>query len=391
MDTEKERLDVDYSDFDMVKVLQEKFREDPLYRELLADNELRKKLFPDFVKELHPTKQYTTLEVSEMVGEKDSTVRYYMNTLLDYIQPIRNNRNYRLTYESVYKLHLVFLFTRDYGRNTSDVKGLLPEFGHWPIAEGKVVTNREVSVKRETRSNEGLLLAFLFNLTQENEELQYELHNGYIDYIQMKSKQDRINQKIRSKVKEISDKKDELAHKKDELNQKRITLERLRLNLFETKGVLRADAQMKNLEIAMKTVKEKETLSAKIKKIFKKEEEQIEFFYVKEDDPKIQAQKEEMEKIENEINQMENEINKYEEVIEHLKEEIEELEKQEDEYVTKIEEKHNSLIELVPQLLRLKSNPEMLSLLSGYFDIDENPEIASMLNDYVNVNSDDER
>jgi hypothetical protein len=331
------------SNIDMIELLRDEFMDDPLYKEILADAELRKKLFPDFVKRLHPKKQYTTLEVAEMIGEKDSTVRYYMNTLLDYIQPIRNNRNYRLTYSSIYKLYLVFLYTRDHGRNTNDVKGLLPMFADYPIVEGRIVNDNELSVKtRRSTINEGYLLAFLINLAQydqTNEEIQIQLHNQYIDFVQTKIKHDRVIQKLRLKEKELS--------------QKQLQLERMHKDLVEIKGILRSETQMRNLEIAIKTAKEKDTLTSKIRKIFKKEEkEKPSFYFVTDDDPKIQAQKEKIAAVEKEIEQ--------------LKNELKELEKEENDYVNQIIQIQESLKESIKKVPRLKNNQEIASLLSLY-------------------------
>lgn len=340
----EEMINEGYIDIDMVELLREEFMDDPLYREIMADSELRQKLFPDFVKELHPKKQYTTLEVSEMIEEKDSTVRYYMNTLLDYIQPIRNNRNYRLTYKSIYKLYLVFLYTRDYGRNTNDVKGLLPMFSEYPVVEGHVINDTELSVKQKRKSmNEGYLLAFLLNLAeydQSNEEAQYELHNKFIDFVQTKTKHDRVIQKIRKTEKELSEEK--------------LKLERSHKELVEIKGVLRSEAQMKNLELAIKTVKEKDTLSTKLKKIFKKreEEKEVNFYFVKDDDPKIQSQKEKITTLESNI--------------ENLRNNLKDLEKEENDYVNEMMDIHSTLKELIQKVPRLKNNKEIASLLSVY-------------------------
>lgn len=339
----EEEIKEEYAEIDMVELLKEEFMADPLYREIMADSELRQKLFPNFVKGLHPKKQYTTLEVSEMVEEKDSTVRYYMNTLLDYIQPIRNNRNYRLTYESVYKLYLVFVFTRDYGRNTNDVKGLLPMFSEYPIVEGRVINETELSVKQKRSNlNEGYLLAFILNLAdynQANEETQYEFHNQVIDYVQTKTKHDKHIKKIRST--------------ETELYEEKLLLERLDKELIEIKGILRSEAQLKNMELAIKTAKEKDTLAAKFKKMFKKEEEErLDFHFVTDEDPKIQSHKEK--------------ITVSNKKIEQLTDELKKLREDENNYIDQLTEIHLTLTEIIQKVPRLKNNQEIASLLSVY-------------------------
>ncbi|WP_121616792.1 hypothetical protein [Virgibacillus halodenitrificans] len=344
--SEEKGVNEGFADVDMVELLQDEFMEDPLYREILANSDLRLKLFPEFIKGLHPKKQYTTLEVSEMIEEKDSTVRYYMNTLLEYIQPIRNNRNYRLMYDSIYKLYLVFLYTRDYGRNTNDVKMLLPMFPDSQIVEGRVVNNSDVSVKqRKTSINDGYLLGFLLNLAeynQTNEDSQYELHNKYIDFFQTKTKHDKVIQKIRSTERELNEEEINLVHLHQELS-----------NL--------------NLELAIKTMKEKDTFAAKLvsvlRKMFKtevEEEEEVSFFSVKDDDPKIQSQKEKINATENGIKQ--------------LMEKLKELEKEENTYINEMTEIHSSLNQLFEQVPQLKNNKEIASLLSVYSREDSQPD-----------------
>lgn len=80
--------------------LQQLFSSDLLYKELLKDDHNEEALFPPFIKKFNLTKVYTSEEVSGMLNKKDSSIRYYISVLFDYIQPMKQGRNYRYDYIS---------------------------------------------------------------------------------------------------------------------------------------------------------------------------------------------------------------------------------------------------------------------------------------------------
>lgn len=340
-------------EIDVFEHLKEQFYEDPLYREIEADLKLRDELFPESLNTLNLSKNYTTKEASELINTNDSNIRYYMNNLMDYIQPIKNNRNYRLTYESIYKLYLVFLFTRDYGRNLNDVKALLPEYGIHPISVGKNPASREVSKSQKNpyKFNDGQLLGFLLNMahfSNEKDESEYTIHVKYIEKIQ--------------KEKELSDiKENDLKPKELKQMEYEKELVALQSDLERIKSTLRLEAQGQNMQsyfqlnkkLLLDSLKQQQpqqqTFTDKLKGLFtsKKtdssseiEVPDVDLVIVEEDHPKIVAQQEL--------------IKKKKEDLENIKLEVENI-------LTKIADKkkeldlfNESLIDLMEQSPRFK-------------------------------------
>ncbi|MEX3623645.1 hypothetical protein [Viridibacillus arvi] len=292
---------------DIIKLLKEEFSNDSLYNEIRMDQKLGENLFPEFLKELNPAKQYTTLEVAQMIDTKDSNVRYYMGQLKDYILPIKNNRNYRLLYTSIYKLHLVFLFLGESGRNLNDVKAILPEYGIHSMVSGtprKNVVNdidlvsgygnkgNQNSNTSQTFIDQALLSAITGtrNDTTIVSQFASNFWNKFIDGVQ-------TDKKISIVTKQYAKAVNDLAVAKSNLSL-------LESNLVDTKSTLRNEAQFQNLQLVLNNQN-----TSLLKKLFKnKSNESANLISVKEDNPKIVAIQNEIKEQRDKVKGLEDEV-----------------------------------------------------------------------------------
>lgn len=107
---------------EMVNLIKKKFHEDPLFIECQLEEKTQNRLFPDFLGELSTSIEYRVPDVAAFVERSPSNVRYYLTTIPSYIGVGRTGSNYRLSYDSVYRVYLVSLYVRDLGKGMSDIK-----------------------------------------------------------------------------------------------------------------------------------------------------------------------------------------------------------------------------------------------------------------------------
>ncbi|PCD81610.1 hypothetical protein CNQ87_13225 [Lysinibacillus fusiformis] len=146
------------------------FLEDKIYNALTKYGYKEEVLFPEFIKTLNVKRLYTSLEVSTMLNMNDSSLRYYVTNLckFEYLENVREGRNYKFNYISIYKLYLVQQFLKRQGKNLNNVKLLLHESVDSYQKEIKLIKN---AIKRLDQ-----YIGFLFKLEkgnmQTNEEVQ---------------------------------------------------------------------------------------------------------------------------------------------------------------------------------------------------------------------------
>ncbi|MES1045485.1 hypothetical protein FOA22_13525 [Heyndrickxia oleronia] len=105
------------------------FQNDPIYK-LAVINGLEEYFFSDSILSIHPETTYSTVECGKIIGRADSTIRNHFRTgLIDYIEPEKFGKYYRLNYKSIFKLHLIFLLMEKAGKGTIDI---LVELGAEP-------------------------------------------------------------------------------------------------------------------------------------------------------------------------------------------------------------------------------------------------------------------
>lgn len=235
------------------EMIEEKFSRDPLFLSISFTDELKDKLFPDFLWELYVDDQYSTKKAADLFSKildkgSDNNIRYYMRSsnLEDYIQPLQSGRNYRLLYTSVYKIYLIFLFLShpNDSRNLNDIKGLLPEYNVQPFAKGRSKGNvvNDTGVEKQ-RLDEDYYEAAMMSLIygkQNKEAIQQvgdfaaEFWNDFISTVQILQK---TNQNIDGTL---------LLTKKiiKETNE----LHNLENDLTNLKNTLRNDAQFSNIQ-----------------------------------------------------------------------------------------------------------------------------------------------
>ncbi|MFJ7731890.1 hypothetical protein ACIQXF_08345 [Lysinibacillus sp. NPDC097231] len=146
------------------------FLEDKIYNALKKYGYKEEVLFPEFIKTLNAKRLYTSLEVSTMLNMNVSSFRYYVTNLckFEYLENVREGRNYKFNYISIYKLYLVQQFLKRQGKNLNNVKLLLDESVDSYQKEIKLIKN---AIKRQDQYI-GFLFKFEKGNMQTNEEVQ---------------------------------------------------------------------------------------------------------------------------------------------------------------------------------------------------------------------------
>ncbi|RHW35970.1 hypothetical protein D1B31_17935 [Neobacillus notoginsengisoli] len=110
----------------MKELLLKEFEKDAIYR-MAVLNGLEQSLFPDGILSMHQEMTYSTVEAGRIIKRSDSTIRnHFRSDLVDYIQPEKFGKFYRMNYKSIFKLHLIFLLMEKAGKTSVD---LLAELG----------------------------------------------------------------------------------------------------------------------------------------------------------------------------------------------------------------------------------------------------------------------
>lgn len=114
----------------MIKeILEEDFKDDPLLREIRIHN-LEEELYTEEILGMDASTTYSTTDAAKIIGRHDSTIRNYFRTdLIDYIEPEKLGKHYRLNYKSIFKLKMILLLIEKANKNTADLAyycGLVP-------------------------------------------------------------------------------------------------------------------------------------------------------------------------------------------------------------------------------------------------------------------------
>lgn len=132
---------------DIREMLLKEFENDPIYRMAIL-NGLQDSLFTDGILSMHKEMTYSTVETGRIIERSDSTIRnHFRSDLIDYIQPEKFGKFYRLNYKSVFRLHMIFVLMEKSAKTTVD---LLAELGMQPaLAMGGNLKRVQRSESRE--------------------------------------------------------------------------------------------------------------------------------------------------------------------------------------------------------------------------------------------------
>lgn len=314
------------TDQSMKQLIENEFFDDPLYKEIkIKHPELEDELFPDWIDTLNLVKEYSTTEVSQMINKKDQNIRYYLEQLKDYVQHLRHNRNYRLTYKSIFRLHMIYLLIEN-GRNVYDIRVALPMYGEGAIVDRETLNDaaRKGMVKHTNGINEEILQKItgtLISHMQFSEEKQLEVMETVQNLLETQNELQILLPKINKQVQIVRSLDKKLSHD--------------RATLLDMKQTLRSMNQLSNMTRLINEHKKSGFLK-RIKGIFIEEEEVFQF---NQTDPKINE-------LTNEIKTIENEITKEEETLKSLETQQEELAEKAKEYLVEVK----MLIEETPRL-----------------------------------------
>ncbi len=114
---------------DMKELLVKEFENDPIYR-MAVLNGLEDSVFTIGILSMHKDMTYSTVEAGRIIERSDSTIRnHFRSDLIEYIQPEKFGKFYRLNYKSVFRLHLIFVLMDRASKTSVD---LLAELGMQP-------------------------------------------------------------------------------------------------------------------------------------------------------------------------------------------------------------------------------------------------------------------
>src|SRR5206468_1002955 len=152
---------------DMRTLLQQEFSNDPVYRLVMLEG-LEESVFTQGILSMHKEISYSTVETGRIIDRSDSTIRnHFRSDLIEYIAPEKFGKFYRLNYQSVFRLHLIFLLMEKASKTTIDI---LAELGMEPaISMGG-------SIKRIPRVDSRELQEW----NQQNENNQEEIQERLI-------------------------------------------------------------------------------------------------------------------------------------------------------------------------------------------------------------------
>ncbi|MEH6906119.1 hypothetical protein V7008_10385, partial [Neobacillus drentensis] len=114
---------------DMETLLKQEFAKDPVYRLVMLEG-LQESVFTPGILSMHKDISYSTVETGRIIVRSDSTIRnHFRSDLIEYIEPEKFGKFYRLNYKSVFRLHLIFLLMEKASKTTIDI---LAELGIKP-------------------------------------------------------------------------------------------------------------------------------------------------------------------------------------------------------------------------------------------------------------------
>lgn len=114
---------------DIKEILMQEFKDDPIYR-LVKLKGLEEYLFTDGILSLNTETTYSTVETGRIIERSDSTIRnHFRSDLIEYIAPEKYGKYYRLNYQSIFRLHMIFLLMEKASKTSID---LLAELGMQP-------------------------------------------------------------------------------------------------------------------------------------------------------------------------------------------------------------------------------------------------------------------
>lgn len=214
---------------DMKELLMEEFENDPIFR-MAVLNGLEDSVFTTGIQSMHKDMTYSTVEAGRIIERSDSTIRnHFRSDLIEYIQPEKFGKFYRLNYKSVFRLHLIFVLMDKASKTSVD---LLAELGMQPgVSMGG-------NVKRVQRESTDL------------QEYSDQLQNNYEERLSTMERNLGFQSKMLNILKyekDISDIERKLERKEVEIDQ------------------IKTDAYMKYLE-----EKQSQLLSTSLKKSIQK-------------------------------------------------------------------------------------------------------------------------
>ncbi|MCY7454346.1 hypothetical protein [Bacillus altitudinis] len=295
------------SEMNIRDYLEEEFKEDKLYQELIRLGR-EDDIFNDEVLKLYPHQIYSTKELSLILNKHESTIRNYIRrdyhdgALYDYLEPDRINlRTFRYNVRSVFKFVMMFVYLDLEDKGIADLLNILGLLStkviHDTVNDNRSLNNnngtsQEISdqklfaigklLEHKNHKNELLMQQLELNRKHDATRLNIEVVKNKIQIIQLQEKlllsekkghsilDYSLRKTIESKNKKTGffasffSKKEDSEDPETILNQAQANAEKINVQINE------AELQQLNLEIErlteeLKTIEEqKEVLAQKI-------------------------------------------------------------------------------------------------------------------------------
>lgn len=135
----------------VIEKLKQQFSNDLLYIYLKRHGFEEDVLFPPFLNSISIEREYSTLEVAELLEIKENNLRYRITKMreIGYIDSFRANRNYRYKYLNIYRMYLVLMILEIKCRNIGDIANLLKENQSETVIKEMVKEPEEPNVIRK--------------------------------------------------------------------------------------------------------------------------------------------------------------------------------------------------------------------------------------------------
>lgn len=113
---------------DIISKIKEELKNDPLYRIMLKSNKDKQMFTSEIRENLADWRIYTTKDIEGIMGINMATSNNWINTLRDYIEPIKSGKYNKITPIGLIRIRMVQILRDDNICSLSDIKNLiLPE------------------------------------------------------------------------------------------------------------------------------------------------------------------------------------------------------------------------------------------------------------------------
>ncbi|MCG8540089.1 MAG: hypothetical protein MJA82_09140 [Clostridia bacterium] len=153
---------------DIKEILEKEYQKDILFEKLCGTGK-KEDIFTDkMIEELNMEELYSTGDAAVLLDEKRSTISTWVKVLIDYIDPQMDGRNYKLDYESIFKLRMVAMLRVNNQYTITKIKEMTSDIE---------VINPNLELKKEKEKPLNVRVKEVEDKTEKVEELEDKLEH----------------------------------------------------------------------------------------------------------------------------------------------------------------------------------------------------------------------